>query len=117
MKAGEKGDEAYYVGFSDAPGMRRAVLETARSVVRTVQLHSRVRDIQDEKLKLRTDLAHIVHEIRDELHKLEERLPKRDTPIPASPITRATPVRRVADHRLDKIEEALSEIEQRIRSV
>lgn len=115
MKHEEKSEESFYVGLPDSAMLRRSVLETARSVVETVRLHSRVRELQDEKLKLRTDLAHLVHEIRDELHKLEGALPKRDGPVPA-PVQRAIP-KRVSDHRLDKIESALAEIEQRMRSL
>jgi hypothetical protein len=117
MKPSEKTDEMFYVGFSDAATLRRSVLETARAVVQTVHMHHRIRELQDEKLKLRTDLAHLVHEIREDLHKLEHALPKRDVTAHApAPVQRAAP-RRVADHRLDKIEAALAEIEQRMRSV
>lgn len=117
MKHDEKPEDAYYVGFGDSTTLRRSVLETARAVVQTVHLHSRVRELQDEKLKLRTDLAHLVHEVRDELHKLEGALPKREgVPTPA-PVQRIAPKSRVQDHRLDKIEAALSEIEARMRSL
>lgn len=113
----EKSEDSYYVGFSDAAALRRSVLETARAVVQTIHLHSRVREIQDEKLKLRTDLAHLVHEIKDEMHKLENALPKREGgPAPTAHVQRIAP-KKVQDHRLDKIEAALSEIEQRMRAL
>jgi len=117
MRPNDKPEDAYYVGFGDASLLRRSVLETARAVVQTVHLHARVREIQDEKLKLRTDLAHLVHELRDELHKLEACLPKREgIPTPAA-VQRVSPKTKVHDHRLDKIEAALSEIEARMRTL
>ena len=116
MTKDEKKDETYYVGFPDAVILRKEVLETARAVVKTLQMHARIKELQDEKLKLRTDLAHLVHQLKDELHKLEAHLPARDLNAVPPPVKAVVP-RKVVDHRLDKIESALSEIEQRMRSL
>ncbi len=110
-------EDAYYVGLGDASVTRRAVLEAARAVVQTVSQHSKIRDIQEQKLRLRTDLVHTVRMIREGLHKLEAAIPQPHGPVPevAAPIVIRKRV--VNDHRLDKIESALSEIEQRMRSL
>jgi hypothetical protein len=121
MKQDDKKSEsdAFYVAVTNATEMRRAVLETARAVVYTVHVHNRVRDLQDEKLKLRTDLAHVVRELKEHVHKLETVLPHRDVssaPLPAA-VSKSIKKATTPDHRLDKIEAALSEIEQRMKNL
>lgn len=116
MKHHEKHeDDSYYVGIEDPSQVRRAILETAKAVVLSAGMHHRVLDLQDEKLKLRTQLAHTVKEVRTDLEKLESILPHRDVQ-PNVAIVRAATTKRVADHHLDKIESALQEIEMRLRS-
>jgi hypothetical protein len=115
----DKKEEVYYVGLDHATEFRREVLETAKAVVETISHHGRIRDIQDDKLKLRTQLAHIVYQIKEDLHSLEVKLPKRDVQVsaPAPVISVASKKRPLGDHRLDKIESALQEIESRMRSL
>lgn len=114
-----KKEEAYYVGIRDSTQVRREILETARAVVQTVSAHTRIRDIQEEKLRLRTELAQLIRHIREDLHKLEHVLPEPKGPVPDVPAAQIVSTKRkpAPDHRLDKIELALREIEQRMRSL
>lgn len=107
-------EESYYIGFQDSQIVRKSILEAAKATVHTAHAHSRVRDIQDEKLKLRTELALVVKQIKDDLVKMGNIMPKRDVTVDAP-----TPIKRrvIADHRLDKIESALNEIEMRMKSL
>lgn len=109
-------EEAYYVGIDGSVELRRNVLESAKIVVQTVSAHKKVQQIQDEKLKLRTKLVHVIHDLRRDLHDLHVKLPKREVPeVRASapaPVTK-----RRTDSKLDKIEAALAEIEARMKSL
>jgi hypothetical protein len=62
-------------------------------------------------------LVEIVHDIRKDLHGVRGKLPKRElphAPLEAAPVKAKKPV---AEHKLDKIEQALAEIEARMRTL
>ena len=106
--------DVYYVGFQDSDGLRKSVLEAAKEVVKTAKAHSRLRDIQDEKFKLRTELSATLKEAKESLAKLQNLLPYKDITAPPPDL----PKRRItSEHKLDKIEEALQEIESRMHSL
>jgi hypothetical protein len=112
-------EEAYYVGIEGSVELRRTVLETAKNVVTTVSAHKKIQAIQDEKLRLRTQLVHVIHDLRKDLHELHVKLPKREVPEvrTPTPMTASTAKRRAGDSKLDKIEAALAEIEARMRQL
>jgi len=106
--------DVYYVGFQDSDGLRKSILEAAKDVVNTARAHSRLRDIQDEKLRLRTELAVAVKDAKESLAKLQGVLPYKDV---ANPPAEQPKRKIISDHKLDKIEAALQEIELRMRSL
>lgn len=111
-------EESYYVGIEGAVPLRRQILETAKGVVHTVGAHKKLQDIQEEKLRLRTELVRVTHDLRKHLHDLQEKLPVKDLPSAKQPIHgHGTRKKQSSDHKLDKIEAALAEIESRMRSM
>lgn len=111
-------DEPLYVGFPDASALRRDVLEAARKSVTTQKAHERLREIQDQKLATRTDLVRVLKELRDELAKLQMVLPHREVKEPAAPPVQVSEAKkRAVDSKVDKIEAALAEIEERLRAL
>ena len=110
----EKKDEAYYVGFQDPSSIRRTILETAKASVMVLRVHGRVKQLQDEKLRVRSELAQVLHELKSDFSKLEMLLPHKDIEPPKTPHTKR---HTIAEHHLDKIESALSEIERRKRTL
>lgn len=114
MNKHEEKPDVYYVGFTDSISLRRVVLETAKASVEVMHSHSRIREIQEQKLKLRSELAHILKDMKDSLQKLRTFLPDRDVPMPIAPAKKKVVER---NHRLDKIESALSEIEHRLQTL
>ena len=112
-------EEAYYVGIEGSVELRRHILETARETVLTVGSHKRIQQIQEEKLKLRSHLVRIIHDMRKDLHDLNIKLPKRDIPeeVHKHHQHTASPKKKPVDHKLDKIESALAEIEARMKQL
>ena len=116
-------DEPVYVGFQDSAALRRSVLEAARTSVTSQKAHQRLIQIQDQKLSTRTELAKTLKELRDELSKLQMVLPHRevkDIPLSAAQgaaLGSQNGKKKVSESKADKIEAALAEIEQRMRSL
>jgi hypothetical protein len=107
--------DAEYVGFPDPVGVRRPLLEAAKAAVETGRAYERIQAIQDRKLETRTALAKVLGELRESTAKLQTVLPRRD--IKDTPTVLPAPKKKVLDHRLDKIESALAEIEQRMKTL
>lgn len=114
-----KGEAETYVGLRQPDAVRKPLLEAAKAAVASEKHYETVRSLQEQKLAVRAQLAASLKEMRDELSQLQMILPERDvrdvqTPLKAAP---ADQKKKVVDHRVDKIEAALAEIENRLKTL
>jgi hypothetical protein len=107
-------DAELYVGLPDPAAVRKPLLEAARVAVGTGRMQGTLLHLQDQKFAVRTDIARVLKELRDELARLQMILPHRDLKeAPPPPAVK----KKVLDSRVDKIAAALAEIEERMKAL
>src|SRR3989338_8695037 len=68
-------EEVFYVGVNDAINVRRAILESSRELVQSLQQYDRFTAVRREKKELTMQLKDIVNDCSRELGKLKKKLP------------------------------------------
>jgi hypothetical protein len=114
-----KGEAETYVGLRQPDAIRKPLLEAAKTAVASEKHYETIRALQEQKLAVRGQLAASLKEVRDELSQLQMILPERDVRDLPTPAQAGAPVakKKIVDHRVDKIEAALAEIENRLKTL
>jgi hypothetical protein len=114
-KSEAKSHEAeLYVAIMEPVTVRKPMLEAARIAISAGRVQAELHRIQDEKLLLRSELVTVIKDIHHEITRLQMVLPYRDVKE-IQPL--APPKAKPIEHKVDKIAEALAEIEARMKSL
>ncbi len=121
--------DVFYVGIENPVSVRRGILETSKMIIHFLQGYEKLKALRSEKRaqvsKLRAiydDVVGMMADIKAELPKVDVRsLPKVHEKV--RPIDAKTAVKAVAKeakpsrHAVDRLEEELGEIEQKLRTI
>lgn len=132
----EKKEEVFFVGVKDPIGMRRAVLESSKDVVQSLQRFEKFTAARKKKRESIEQLKSIVQEAVGLVNKLKRNMPsgglrmkpvEKPKPVPAAPKKLKKPETKQQPQKplhkskemgeLEKLETELSDIESKLGSL
>ena len=118
-------EESYFVSIRNPVELRRQLLESAKKSIYCLQVYYRIKLVRERKLKEMQRLRQLVQELQYLNVALTEKLPKHvdvsahikksEKPSPKIHHTKSKPVQEKSD--LDKLEEHLKKIEERLQRI
>jgi len=77
-----KEEKNLYVGIKDPVEMRRSLLESSRTIIKSLKRYEKTKAIRNEKLFLMNKLSGLVKEIMQLDAELKSKLPKKHAKLP-----------------------------------
>ncbi|MBI2144351.1 hypothetical protein HYU17_04350 [Candidatus Woesearchaeota archaeon] len=129
-----KSDEVVYVGLEEPVNLRRAVLESSKSMVKLLKGQQSIRELRATKYRTTEELRSITAQINELIAQAKQLLPQMDSvniPQPekedrpekaAKPKAKQAPVKKlkpqpIVETHTDKLERELHEIEKKLKTL